>query len=118
MLLIRVCQWIKLQIQLITKDPVEVIRAGFRKSDKPSSIIPGMFKGQPFSCPLSLSEVQIVHLRIRVRHFVIWLRTLILIPMQPGSSLVGATGCNLRKGVALIQRGLQGILYYDHVVVL
>ena len=72
MLLIRVCQWIKLQIQLIAKDPFEVIRAGFRKSDKPSSIIPGMFKGQPFSCPLSLSEVQIVHLRIRVRHFVIW----------------------------------------------
>lgn len=48
MLLIRVCQWSKLQIQLITKDPVEVIRAGFRKSDKPSSKIPGMFKGQLF----------------------------------------------------------------------
>lgn len=48
MLLIRVCQWIKLRIQLITKDPVEVIRAGFRKSDKPSSKIPGMFKGQLF----------------------------------------------------------------------
>jgi hypothetical protein len=45
-ILIRVCQWIKLQIRLITKDPVEVIRAGFRKSDKPSSKIPGMFKGQ------------------------------------------------------------------------
>ena len=72
MLLIRVCQWIKLRIQLVTKVPVKVIRAGFRKSDKPSSIIPGMFKGQPFSCPLSLSEVRTVHLRNRIRHFVIW----------------------------------------------
>ena len=54
MLLIRVCQWIKLQIQLITKDPVEVIRAGFRKSDKPSSKIPGMFKGQLYQLPFKL----------------------------------------------------------------
>jgi hypothetical protein len=53
-LLIRVCQWIKLQIQLITKDPVEVIRAGFRKSDKPSSKIPGMFKGQLYQLPFKL----------------------------------------------------------------
>ena len=40
----------------------------------------------------------------------IWLRTLILIPMQPGSSLVGATGCNPRvrglQGGALNQEGL------------
>ena len=35
---------------------------------------------------------------VRVR--TLWLRTLILIPMQPGSSLVGATGCNSPKGVA------------------
>ena len=54
MLLIRVCQWIKLRIQLITKDPVEVIRAGFRKSDKPSSKIPGMFKGQLYQLPFKL----------------------------------------------------------------
>ena len=54
MLLIRVCQWIKLQIQLITKDPVEVIRAGFRKSDKYSSKIPGMFKGQLYQLPFKL----------------------------------------------------------------
>ena len=54
MLLIRVCQWIKLRIQLITKDPVEVIRAGFRKSDKPSSKIPGIFKGQPYQLSFKL----------------------------------------------------------------
>ena len=30
----------------------------------------------------------------------IWLRTLILIPMQPGSRLVGATGCSPSKVVA------------------
>ena len=54
MLLIRVCQWIKLRIRLITKDPVEVIRAGFRKSDKPSSKIPGMFKGQLYQLPFKL----------------------------------------------------------------
>ena len=52
--MIRVCQWIKLRIQLITKDPVEVIRAGFRKSDKPSSKIPGMFKGQLYQLPFKL----------------------------------------------------------------
>ena len=32
------------------------------------------------------------------RTFLGWLRTLILIPMQPGSSLVGATGCSPRQG--------------------
>ena len=52
--LIRVCQWIKLQIQLITKVPVEVIRAGFRKGDKPSSKIPGMFKGQLYQLSFKL----------------------------------------------------------------
>ena len=54
MLLIRVCLWIKLRIRLITMDPVEVIRAGFRKSDKPSSKIPGMFKGQLYQLPFKL----------------------------------------------------------------
>ena len=66
--MIRVCQWIKLRIQLITKDPVEVIRVGFRKSDKPSSIIPGMFKGQLYQLSFKL----IRSANIRVRHFVIW----------------------------------------------
>ena len=54
MLLIRVCQWIKLRIQIMTKVPVKVIRAVFRKSDKPSSIIPGMFKGQPYQLSFKL----------------------------------------------------------------
>ena len=54
MLLIRVCQWIKLRIQLVTKVPVEVIRAGFRKGDKPSSKIPGMFKGQLYQLSFKL----------------------------------------------------------------
>ena len=54
MLLIRVCQWIKLRIQLVTKVPVEVIRAGFRKSDKPSSKIPGIFKGQLYQLSFKL----------------------------------------------------------------
>ena len=63
-----VCQWVKLRIRLVTRVPVEVIRAGFRKSDKPSSIIPGMFKGQLYQLSFKL----IRSANIRVRHFVIW----------------------------------------------